>query len=76
MKEFVSIGEWVRKDILASERAAHGEQIVHALSRQLSEDYGSGFGRTNPFYMIRFAEVFPDSRIVHALSEQLSWTHP
>ena len=70
-----SIGARIRKDILAFERAAYGEQIVHALSRQLSEDYGSGFGRTNLFYMIRFAEVFPDRRIVHALSEQLSWTH-
>src|ERR1039458_7296668 len=70
-----SIGARIRKDILAFERAAYGEQIVHALSGQLSEDYGSGFGRTNLFYMIRFAEVFPDSQIVHALSEQLSWTH-
>ena len=70
-----SIGERIRKDILGFERAAYGEQIVHALSGQLSEDYGSGFGRTNLFYMIRFAEVFPDSQIVHALSEQLSWTH-
>jgi len=32
-------------------------------------------GRTNLFYMIRFAETFPDVRIVHALSRQLSWTH-
>jgi predicted nuclease of restriction endonuclease-like (RecB) superfamily len=70
-----SIGKRIRKDILAYERAAYGEQIVHALSRQLSEEYGPGFGRTNLFYMIRFAETFPDSRIVHALSEQLSWTH-
>jgi predicted nuclease of restriction endonuclease-like (RecB) superfamily len=70
-----SIGERIRKDILAFERAPYGEQIVHALSRRLSEDYGSGFGRTNLFYMIRCAEVFPDRRIVHALSEQLSWTH-
>ena len=70
-----SIGARIRKDVLGFERAAYGEQIVHALSGQLSEDYGSGFGRTNLFYMIRFAEVFPDSQIVHALSEQLSWTH-
>jgi hypothetical protein len=33
-----SIGERIRKDILAYERAAYGEQIVHALSGQLSED--------------------------------------
>jgi predicted nuclease of restriction endonuclease-like (RecB) superfamily len=70
-----SIGERIRKDILAYERAAYGEQIVHALSRQLSKEYGPGFGRTNLFYMIRFAETFPDRRIVHAVSEQLSWTH-
>jgi hypothetical protein len=41
-----SIGERIRKDILACERAAYGEQIVHALSRQLSEEYGPGFGRS------------------------------
>lgn len=70
-----SIGERIRKDILASQRAAYGEQIVHALSEQLTADYGSGFGRTNLFYMIRFSETFPDGRIVRALSEQLSWTH-
>ncbi len=33
------------------------------------------FGRSNLFYMIRFAETFAEARIVHALSEQLSWTH-
>jgi hypothetical protein len=41
-----SIGERIRKDILACERAAYGEQIVHALSRQLSEEYGPGFDRS------------------------------
>jgi predicted nuclease of restriction endonuclease-like (RecB) superfamily len=70
-----SIGERIRKDILASERAAYGEQIVHALSRQLSEDYGRGFNRANLFHMVRFAETFPDRKIVYALSRQLSWTH-
>ena len=70
-----SIGERIRKDILALERAPYGEQIVSALSRQLSEEYGRGFNRPNLFHMIRFAETFPDERIVSALSRQLSWTH-
>lgn len=70
-----SIGHRIRKDILASERAAYGEQIVDALSRQLSEEYGRGFSRPNLFHMIRFAETFPDRKIVYALSRQLSWTH-
>ena len=70
-----SIGERIRKDLLASERAAYGEQIVDALSRRLSEEYGRGFSRPNLFHMIRFAETFPDREIVYALSRQLSWTH-
>ena len=65
-----SIGERIRKDILASERAAYGEQIVDALSRQLSEEYGRGFSRPNLFHMIRFAETFLDRKIVYALSRR------
>lgn len=72
---FWSIGERIRRDILVSERAPYGEQIVAALSRQLSEEYGRGFSRPNLFHMIRFAETFPDRKIVYALSRQLSWTH-
>jgi predicted nuclease of restriction endonuclease-like (RecB) superfamily len=70
-----SIGERIRKDILAFERAAYGEQIVDALSRQLGGEYGRGFSRPNLFHMIRFAETFPVREIVYALSRQLSWTH-
>jgi len=70
-----SVGERIRKDILATERATYGEQIVDALSGQLSEEYGRGFSRPNLFHMIRFAETFPDQKIVYALSRQLSWTH-
>jgi len=69
------IGERIRRDILLSERAPYGEQIVDALSRHLSEEYGRGFSRPNLFHMIRFAEGFPDRKIVYALSRQLSWTH-
>jgi hypothetical protein len=41
----------------------------------LSEEYAPGFGHSNLFNTIRFAEAFPGRRIVHALNEQLSWTH-
>ena len=34
-----------------------------------------GFSRSNLLYMIRFAEIYPDEQIVHALSGQLSLTH-
>jgi len=69
------IGRRIRQEILGEQRAAYGEQIVSALSSQLTAEYGRGFSRTNLFYMIQFAEVFPDEQIVSALRTQLSWTH-
>ena len=69
------IGQRIRVEILKQKRADYGERIVHALSAQLVADFGRGFGKRNLFNMVRFAEVFPDRQIVHALSGQLSWTH-
>jgi predicted nuclease of restriction endonuclease-like (RecB) superfamily len=69
------VGRRIRQEVLGEERAAYGEQIVNALSTQLTAEYGRGFTRTNLFYMMQFAEVFPDEQIVHALRGQLSWTH-
>ena len=70
-----SIGARIREDILGDERAEYGQRIIERLSERLTADYGSGFGRRNLFNMVRFADVFPDRKIVHALSAQLSWTH-
>ena len=69
-----SIGERIRRDILAWEQAPYGEQIVNAPRRKLSEEYGRGFSRLNLFHMIRSAETFPDRTIAYALSRQLTWT--
>lgn len=69
------IGKRIREDILHEQRAEYGEQIVATLSQQLGAEYGRGFDRRNLFYMMRFAELFPDEEIVNALRSQLSWTH-
>ena len=69
------IGQRIRRDILKGKRADYGEKIVHAVSAQLATEFGRGFTKRNMFSMVRFAEVFPDTTIVHALSAQLSWTH-
>jgi len=69
------IGKRINEEILKGDRAAYGEQIMHTLSVQLQMEYGQGFGKRNLFRMIRFAEVFPDPKIVSALLTQLSWTH-
>ncbi|WP_439623554.1 DUF1016 N-terminal domain-containing protein [Gemmata sp.] len=70
-----SIGTRIRRDLLLEQRAEYGEQIVPTLSAQLAPEYGSGFGKRNLFRMIQFAEMFPDSEIVSALSRQLGWSH-
>jgi hypothetical protein len=69
------IGKRIREDVLQNQRASYGEEIVYALSRQLTAEYGRGFTRANLFHMMRFADVFPDEQIVNALRSQLSWTH-
>jgi len=69
------IGHRIRRDILKERRAGYGERIVSSLATQLEAEFGRGFGRRNLFRMIRFAEVFPDQKIVSALVTQLGWTH-
>ncbi|WP_084604581.1 PDDEXK nuclease domain-containing protein [Desulfonatronum thioautotrophicum] len=69
------IGKRIQTEVLGSQRAEYGKEIVHALSAQLTREFGRGFGRRNLFNMIRFADVFPDPQIVLALSAQLGWTH-
>jgi hypothetical protein len=69
------VGERIRHDILLEKRAEYGKEIVSTVSRQLAQEFGSGFSRPNLFRMVRFAEVFPDSEIVSTLSRQLTWSH-
>ncbi len=69
------IGGRIREDVLANDRGEYGKQIVATLSRQLTAEYGRGFTRSSLSRMMRLAEVFPDKRIVAALSQQLAWSH-
>lgn len=69
------IGARVRRDILMNERAGYGDELVRWLARQLSADFGRGFGEKNLRRMIQFAETFADEAIVAALLRQLGWTH-
>jgi predicted nuclease of restriction endonuclease-like (RecB) superfamily len=69
------IGQRIRREVLQGERAAYGEQIVSALARQLTSDYGRGFAEKNLRHMLRFVEAFPDEAIVSTLSRQLAWSH-
>lgn len=70
------IGERISREILGGERAAYGKQIVATLSQQLTELYGKGiFSEKHLRQMTRFAEVFPNEKIVYTVCRQLSWSH-
>ncbi|MFZ1999971.1 MAG: DUF1016 N-terminal domain-containing protein [Candidatus Sulfotelmatobacter sp.] len=64
------IGQRIHRQVLGSERAAYGEQIVVTVSRQLVVDYGRGYSEKNLRRMVQFAELFPEQEIVVTLSQQ------
>lgn len=70
-----NIGKHINEDILKNTRADYGKEIVHALSAQLTQEYGKGYTKRNLQNMIRFHKTFSDIKIVHSLSTQLTWTH-
>lgn len=41
----------------------------------MEAEFGRGFSEKSLRHMLRFAEAFPDERIVSALRRQLGWTH-
>ncbi|WP_129346797.1 DUF1016 N-terminal domain-containing protein [Sorangium cellulosum] len=55
-------------------RRCAARQSVRALGSRIVE-HGRGFSKRDLHHMPRFAEVFPDPEVVHALRAQLSWTH-
>ncbi len=69
------IGNIIQTDIKQGKRADYGEQLVHQLSLQLSQEFGKGFSKQNLFNMVRFFQAYPEQETVYALSRQLSWTH-
>lgn len=56
-------------------RAAYGKRILATVSRELTAEFGGGFGYATVNRAIQFAQFFPDQEIVSTLSTQLSWSH-
>ena len=69
------LGDRIRREVLGSERAGYGDQVIATLSQELVADFGRGFSEKNLHRMVQFAESFPDEEIVVTLSRQLSWSH-
>ena len=70
-----NIGKRINDDILKNKRAEYGEQILPTLSAKLIQEYGKGWSVKQLQHCLRFAETFPDFKIVSALWRQLNWTH-
>jgi predicted nuclease of restriction endonuclease-like (RecB) superfamily len=70
-----NIGKTIKEEIIKSERAEYGKQIVNSLSAQLTQKYSKGYSPQNLWYMVQLYETYP---ILHALRGEfkgLSWTH-
>ncbi|HFD12415.1 MAG TPA: DUF1016 domain-containing protein [Crenotrichaceae bacterium] len=69
------IGKRVSIDILDSNRAEYGKQVLQQLSQQLSDEFGKGFTYSSLTRMVKFYKAFPEEQIIATLSQQLSWSH-
>jgi predicted nuclease of restriction endonuclease-like (RecB) superfamily len=54
------------------DKAAYGTDLLNRLSKDLTQTYGKGFGRSNLVYMRKFYLAFQNSGTV---SHKLSWGH-
>jgi predicted nuclease of restriction endonuclease-like (RecB) superfamily len=69
------IGKRINAEVLQGQRAEYGKQIVATLAKQLTDEYGKGWGVRQLRDCLRVAEVFPDEKILHTLCAELSWSH-
>ncbi|PIU83670.1 MAG: cytoplasmic protein [Elusimicrobia bacterium CG06_land_8_20_14_3_00_38_11] len=70
-----NIGKTIKEEIMKSDRAEYGKQIIHSLSGELTQKYGRGYSVQNLWYMVQLYEAYP---ILHALRGEftgLGWTH-
>lgn len=60
---------------MQGQRAEYGKQVVPNLSRQLTREYGKGWGERQLWHCLRIAEVFTDLDILNTVCSELSWSH-
>ncbi|HHX8598184.1 TPA: PDDEXK nuclease domain-containing protein [Legionella pneumophila] len=69
------IGKRIDEEFFDSQRATYGDKVLENIAKQLSLEYGRGYGKINLSRMLKFSRLFPSREIVSTLSKQLSWSH-
>lgn len=69
------LGRRLLSENLQEGRAEYGKQILATVSRELTTEFGRGFGYATINRAIQLSQCFPDQEIVSTLSTQLSWSH-
>jgi len=73
VKTYWEIGRYiVEYEQKGNERAEYGTQLFERLSKDLTSQYGKGFGRSNLFQIKNFYLKFQK---VQTLSGKLTWSH-
>jgi predicted nuclease of restriction endonuclease-like (RecB) superfamily len=70
-----NIGKTIKEQIIKSDRAEYGKQIVNSVSSQLTEKYGKGFSAPNLWFMVQLYDTYPILYALRRELEGLSWTH-
>ena len=65
------------EELKGKERADYGAEVIKSLSKNIKDEYGAGFNKTNLYNFLKFYQMFPE--IFHSVSGKstglLSWTH-
>jgi predicted nuclease of restriction endonuclease-like (RecB) superfamily len=72
VKAYWEIGKTIYTAQEENERAEYGKELISELSKELTNDYGRGFDKSNLSRMRKFYVLFNN---VDALRQELSWTH-
>ena len=65
----------VEEEQSGRERAEYGKEIIKNLSKELTEDFGKGFGERNIRNIRQFYVLFSDYEKWKSLISKLTWTH-
>lgn len=68
-------GKRLLAENLTDGRAEYGQRILVSLAQELEREFGKGFSYSALTRMARFAEQFPDERMLVSLLQELTWTH-